>query len=87
VRWVPPDPFELTALEADGLPFTSSDGRQRLRDLLTRTVEESLFLELFFHQVPPDRIPAFRETAKVLAEFGDRVLPFHELYGEPRIIR
>ncbi len=87
VRWVPPDPFELTALEADALPFTSSDGRQRLRDLLTRTVEESLFLELFFHQVPPDRIPAFRETAKVLAEFGDRVLPFHELYGEPRIIR
>ena len=87
VRWAPTDPFELTAFEADSLPFTSPDGRHRLRDLLTRTVEEGLFLELYFHQVPPDRIPAFRETAKVLAEFGDRVLPFHELYGEPRIIR
>ena len=87
VRWAPTDPLALTALEADSLPFTSSDGRQRLRDLLTRTVDECLFLELYFHQVPPDRVPAFRETAKVLAEFGDRVLPFHELYGEPRMIR
>jgi hypothetical protein len=53
VKWVPPDPFELTALEADSLPFTSPEGRQRLRGLLTRAVEESLFLEVYFHQVPP----------------------------------
>jgi len=87
VHWMPSDPYGLTAIEADSLPYTTPEGRQRLRDYLLRAVEENLFVEVFFHQVPPERTSAFRETAQVFAEFGDRVRPYHEWYGELRIIR
>lgn len=87
VRWMPSDSYGLTAIEADSLPYTSPEGRQRLREYLQRAVEDVLFLEVFFHEVPPDRMPAFRETAQILAEFGDRVRPYHEWYGDPRVVR
>jgi len=87
VHWMPSDPYGLTAIEADSLPYTTPEGRQRLREYLVRALQENLFVEVFFHQVPPERTPAFRETAQVFAEFADRVRPYHEWYGEPRVIR
>jgi peptidoglycan/xylan/chitin deacetylase (PgdA/CDA1 family) len=78
--WQPENPYELTGLEAANLPFTSVAGRDRLRDILQRTLDEGLFVDLFFHQIAPEDVDALRATLTVVAEFRDRVLPYHELY-------
>jgi peptidoglycan/xylan/chitin deacetylase (PgdA/CDA1 family) len=88
VSWMPSLPYDLTGMEADSLPFTTVDGRDRLRALLQRTVDEGLFIDLFFHHMPPERVGALRETLGVLDEFRDRVLPYHELFRESaRMVR
>jgi hypothetical protein len=86
--WMPTNPFGLTAVEADLLPYTSAAGREKLRGLLQRAVDEGAFLDVFFHQVPTDRVGAFRALLQVLWEFRDRVLPYHELFPpSPRVVR
>jgi len=85
VSWQPSNPFDLTGMEADLLPFTSLAGRNRLRAQLQRTLDEGLFLDLFFHRLLSADVAAFRATLAVVNEFRDRVLPYHELY--PRFAR
>lgn len=80
VQWMPTNPYDLTGMEADSLPYTTVAGRDRLRAMLERTVNEGVFLDLFFHQVPSANVAALRETLIVLDEFRDRILPYHELY-------
>ncbi len=82
VSWMPSIRYDLTGVEADSLPYTTVEGRERLRAMLQRTEDEGLFMDLFFHHMPPDRVPALRETLAILEEFRDRVLPYHELYRE-----
>jgi hypothetical protein len=78
---MPDNPYLLTGVEADALPYTEEAGRSRLRDLLQRTLDEGVFVDLYFHQVPPENTDAFRETLTIVAEFRDRVLPYHQLYA------
>ncbi|HSH76047.1 MAG TPA: polysaccharide deacetylase family protein, partial [Longimicrobiales bacterium] len=85
VSWMPSNPFGLTGIEGDELPFTSVEGRDRLRAFLQKTVDEGAFIDLFFHHLEAADVDAFRETLQVVAEFRDRVLPYHELF--PRVAR
>ena len=86
--WMPDQPFHLTGIPADDLPYTTSEGRDRLRALLQRTLDEGRFLDVFLHQVPPENVDALRAMLEVMEEFGDRVLPYHELFpAAPRIVR
>lgn len=85
VSWMPAAPLALTGMEADSLPYITSAGRERLRALLQRTVDEGVFVDVFFHKVPPENVGALRETLSVLEEFRPRVLPYHELF--PRVPR
>lgn len=80
VSWRPSNPYDLTGIEADDLPYTSVAGRDTLRDLLQRTADEGAFIDVFFHDLPLANVDAFRETLAVIDEFHDRVLPYHELY-------
>lgn len=80
VAWMPVLPFHLTGIDAEDLPYTTPAGRDRLRDLLQRTRDEGRFLDVYFHQVPPENVDAFRAFLEVLEEFRERVLPYHELY-------
>jgi hypothetical protein len=82
VYWQPTNPYELTGIDAEQLPYTTVAGRDRLRAMLQRTRDEGRFLDVFFHQVPPANVDALRETLAVIDEFRDRVLPYHELYPE-----
>jgi hypothetical protein len=82
VLWQPTNPYELTGIDAEQLPYTTVAGRDRLRALLQRTRDEGRFLDVFFHQVPTANVDALRETLAVIDEFRDRVLPYHELYPE-----
>jgi hypothetical protein len=79
VSWMPDDPHQLTAREAELLPYTTTAGRDELRTLLQRVVFEGGFLDIFFHQVPPENVDGLRELLLVLEEFRDRVLPYHQL--------
>lgn len=88
LEWMPDAPHRLTGIPADDLPYTTAEGRDRLRGLLQRTVDEGAFLDVFLHQVPPENVVSFRALLEVLGEFRDRVLPYHELFpAEPRTVR
>ncbi len=80
VPWMPDDPHQLTAREADLLPYTTAAGRDELRTLLRRVLDEGAFLDIFFHRVPAENVSALRELLVVLDEFRPRVLPYHELF-------
>jgi hypothetical protein len=84
VSWRPSNPYDLTGFEADDLPYTTLDGRNLLRTLLQRTVDEGAFIDLFFHGLD-NNLAEFQATMDVVNEFRDRVLPYHELY--PRFAR
>jgi peptidoglycan/xylan/chitin deacetylase (PgdA/CDA1 family) len=80
VSWKPADPYALTGIEAESLPFTSLAGRALLQDLLERTAVEGTFVDIFFHHLDPDDVDEFQATLAVIDQFRDRVLPYHELY-------
>jgi peptidoglycan/xylan/chitin deacetylase (PgdA/CDA1 family) len=78
--WQPDNPYLLTGREAEFVPYTTPGGRDEIRALLQRTLDEGVFVDLFFHRVPPEDVPALRELLTVLDDFRERVLPYHELY-------
>jgi peptidoglycan/xylan/chitin deacetylase (PgdA/CDA1 family) len=80
VAWRPDNPFKLTGVDADALPFTTEEGRAILRGLLERTVSEGSFLDVFFHRVQTADTAGVRATLELVAEYGERVLPYHELF-------
>lgn len=80
VAWRPDNPFQLTGIDAEALPYTTEAGRERLRALLQRVTDEGAFLDLYFHRVPAESAAHARATLEVVAEFRDRVLPYHELF-------
>lgn len=80
VSWMPDRPFDLTGMEAVDLPYTTVQGRDRLRALLQRTIDEGAFVDLFFHQIPAADVADFQALMDVVAEFRERVLPYDRLY-------
>jgi peptidoglycan/xylan/chitin deacetylase (PgdA/CDA1 family) len=80
VAWRPDNPYLLTGREADFLPYTTQAGRDELRALLQRTLDEGAFLDVFFHRVPPENVDELRAMLEVVDDFRDRVLPYHELF-------
>jgi uncharacterized protein YjdB len=85
VAWRPANPYDLTGIDADALPYTTQQGRDRLRALLQRTATEGAFLDVYLHHLPGANVQAFREMLDVIDDFRDRVLPYHALY--PRFAR
>jgi len=80
VSWKPDNPYDLTGIDTGQLPFTTPAGRDVLRQMLQRAVDEGRFLDVFFHRLPPADVDAFRETLAIIDEFRDRVLPYRQLY-------
>lgn len=85
VPWRPPNPYDLTGIDAEALPYTTPQGRDRLRALLQRTAAEGAFLDVYLHHLPAGNVQAFRDMLTVIDEFRERVLPYHALY--PRFAR
>jgi uncharacterized protein YjdB len=80
VQWMPDNPYLLTGIEAEFVPYTTPAGRDTLRALLQRTVDEGAFLDVFFHKVPPEDAADLRLLFEIVNEFRERVLPYHELF-------
>lgn len=78
--WRPDNPYRLAGFDAELLPFTTSEGRDVLRALLQKAVDEGSFVDVYFHHMPVANVDAFRATLEVFEDFRDRILPYHELY-------
>jgi len=79
--WPAANPYGLTSFEASTFPFTTSAGR----DLLIREVEAAMragqFVDVLFHDIPPEEFEAFKATIAALARFRSANAPYHELFG------
>ena len=82
VFWQPSNPYELTGIDVEQLPYTTTDGRAYLQTLLQRAMDEGRFIDVLFHQVEVADQAAFRATLTIIDQFRDRVLPYHLLYPE-----
>ncbi len=80
VSWRPDNPYLLTGREAEFVPYATPEGREEIRALLQRTLDEGTFIDLFFHRVMPGEVAALRELLVIVDGFRERVLPYHELY-------
>lgn len=86
VEWRPTDPYALTAVEPEFLPYTTPEGRETLRQLLARVAEKGEYIDVFFHQIPDEDVDDFRKLVEIIAEHKALVRPFHELFGPPRVL-
>lgn len=90
VPWKPADPYALTAIEplkateANPTPFdhTTIKGRELIRSYLERVTTHGEFVDIFFHRIPEEEAEAFAELVRILAEYKDRIRPYHELFEE-----
>lgn len=53
-------PYDLSGYESEFAPFTTAEGRQQTMDYVRRAVREGEFIDLFFHQITAEQLPAFR---------------------------
>jgi hypothetical protein len=90
VPWKPSDPYALTSIEPmkstpeRPTPFdhTTVAGRELIRSYLDRVTARGEFVDIFFHRIPAEEAEAFAELVRILAEYKDRVRPYHELFDE-----
>ncbi|MEX2572438.1 MAG: hypothetical protein WD737_14155, partial [Gemmatimonadota bacterium] len=61
-------------------PFTTSNGRNKVRAYLERATREGRFVDFFFHRIRPEQAEGFRELAAVFADFASVIRPYHELF-------
>jgi peptidoglycan/xylan/chitin deacetylase (PgdA/CDA1 family) len=61
-------PYDLTGYEPEFAPFTTPEGRAQTMEYVKRAVEESEFVDLFFHQITPSQLPAFRQLMTEIAQ-------------------
>ena len=72
----PDNPFLLTGREAEFVPYSTPAGRDEIRALLQRTLDEGTFIDLFFHRVMPAEVTALRALLEIVEDFRARVLPY-----------
>ena len=67
------EPYDLTGFETEFAPFTTPEGRALTMTYVERAVREGEFLDLFFHRLPADQVPAFRELMIGVAKYKQAV--------------
>lgn len=80
--WPAPNPYDITGYEPEYAPFTSTDGREKVRAYLERATREGRFVDFFFHEVHPAQEAAFRELVRIFADYQAVVRPYHELFPQ-----
>lgn len=73
------EPYDLTAYEPEWGPWSTVEGRKKLREHLDRVVAQGGFIDIFFHKFPPESLPHFRETVKILAEYKPYIRTYDEV--------
>jgi peptidoglycan/xylan/chitin deacetylase (PgdA/CDA1 family) len=73
------DPYNITAFEPEFAPYTTVQGRAATRGYLDRAVQDGKVIDIFFHQIPTENIPAFREMVKILAEYKPYIKTYDQI--------
>jgi hypothetical protein len=63
------EPYDVTGFEPEFAPFTTAEGRALTLSYVERAVKEGEVLDLFFHRLPADKVPAFRELMTEVAKY------------------
>lgn len=77
---LPQDRYGLTGFEPEFAPYTTAAGREQTRALVERAVRENKFVDIFFHKIPTENVPAFRELMKLLQPYVANIKPYHEIF-------
>lgn len=67
------EPYDLTGFEPEFAPFTTAEGRAQTLTHVERAVAQGEFVDLFFHRLPADQIPAFRALMTEVAKYKTSV--------------
>ena len=78
------EPYDLTAYEPEWGPWSTPEGRQKLRDHLDRAVAQGAHVDIFFHKFPPESVPHFREVVRILAEYKQYIRTYDEVIPAPK---
>lgn len=79
-EWRPDDPHALTSIEAEFVPIATEAGRAALEQQISAALADGKFVDLLFHDITPELLPAFEQTVAMLAKFRANVHPYHELF-------
>ena len=63
------EPYDITGFEPEFAPFTTPEGREQTLAYVRRAVEQGEAIDLFFHQITTDQLPAFRTLMESIAEY------------------
>jgi hypothetical protein len=66
-------PYDLTGYEPEFAPFTSPEGRAATMQFVERAVTEGEFIDIFFHHLHADQMPAFRLLMQDIAKYKANV--------------
>jgi len=76
-------PLDLSGYESEFAPFSTEEGRQLTMDYVERAVRESEFIDLFFHQITPEQVPAFKQLMTDLLTYKANVRTWGEFSAAP----
>ena len=76
----PADRYGLTGFEPEFAPYTTPEGREQTRQIVDYAVKNNKFVDIFFHQIPTENVPAFREMMRILAEYKINIRTYHEAF-------
>ncbi len=79
--WPPERPHELVGLEGEDF-LDSPAGLAEIRELWLQAIHEGRLLEIYFHRVKESQAGGFETFARELAEYGQYVRTFAELFEE-----
>ena len=49
------------------------------KQFLDRAVEEGEYIDILFHKIPPENLPAFREMVAILAQYRPYIKTYDEI--------
>ena len=79
---VPPEnPYGLTSIEAEFVPYTTEAGRTALVAQIETLLKAGKFVDLMFHDISAADQAAFEATMAALAQFGSANVTYHQLFG------
>ena len=79
-KYPPASPYDLTGFEPEYAPFTTAEGRAATMRYVQRAVDEGEYLDLFFHQITAEQLPAFRELMRQVAAYKANVRTFTQAF-------
>ena len=65
--------LNLTGYESEFAPYTTPEGRAQTLEYVERAVREGEFIDLFFHQITAEQLPAFRTLMQELVKYKSSI--------------